>query len=388
MHIRIHLNLHRLLKTKKELEEIYLNQIIRKFAMSMIGIFVPIYLITVGFSLQIALVFLFVYFMFEGIFSPLAAYISSRIGLKHIILYRTPFFILYFFLLILINPAISGLEMGMAELLLIPISALGGFSQSMYWVSLNSEFVKNSDRIHRGEEVSHLVAFPKLAAIIAPFLAGVILNIFGFNWLFILVIVILFISVIPLFLSEDYKRLFNFNFSDFHLFFSRHLSVRHFAEGFMYMAEGYIWPLFIFMKFNDIVSVGIAASLSVLGVAIFTLIVGRASDRMNRLMLLRLGGLTYAIVSFLRFMSNDITSIYLLSFLGGVFITLVNINVFANFCDYTKGKNILAGVSFRELWLGVGRMILILLVIFLIPVGGIETAFLITGVFALIHMLF
>jgi MFS family permease len=386
MHITPHINLHRLFKTKKELKEIYLNQIIQRFALTLIGIFIPIYLITIGFSVAVSLFFMLTYFVFEGITAPLCASISSRVGLKHIILYRTPALILFYALLILVNPQISGLGMGMLEALLIPVSAIGGFSQGLYWISINSEFVKNSDKIHVGEEVSHLIAFPRIAAIVAPFIAAVLLKSAGFDLLFILVIVLLLVSVFPLFMSKDYKGFFGFKFSQFRLLLSRHLTARFLSEGFMHITEAVIWPLYIFLMYQDIVLVGIAASLSGLGIAAFTLIIGKISDRVDRLKMLRIGGLTYGIISFMRFFSTNISEVFLLSFLGGVFFTLVSINLFANFCDYTKGKNILGSVSFREFWLAVGRILLLFIAILMFP--SMETVFIITGVLALIHVVY
>jgi MFS family permease len=386
MHIHPHINMHRLFKTKKELEEIYLNQIIQKFALTLVGIFIPIYLVSVGFGVGNALLFMLVYFIFLGAAAPINAFISSRIGLKHIILYRTPVLITFFVLLMLINPQLNGLEMGLLRILLIPISAMGGFSQGLYWVSINAEFVKNCDRIHSGEEVSHLIALPKLVSMVAPIIAALFLEAAGFTILFAIVIVLMFFSVIPLFLSADYKRYFSFNFSKFRLFLSRHLFVRLFSEGTIHTVEAIIWPLFIYLRFQDIVSVGIAATLTGLGIVIFTLIVGKLSDRIDRLMLLRLGGLTYGILCFMRFFSTSITEIYLLSFLGGIFYTLITVNLFANFCDYSKGKNILAGVSFRELWLGVGRIVLLFAVIMFLP--SIEIAFIIAGIMSLVHLAF
>lgn len=386
MHIHPHINMHRLFKTKKELEEIYLNQIIQKFALTLIGIFIPIYLVSIGFSVGIALLFMLIYFIPQGIASPINARLSSKFGLKHVILYRTPLLISFFILLMLVNPQLNGLPIDFLAIFLVPISILGGFSQGVYWVSLNAEFVKNCDKIHAGEEVSHLIALPKLVSMVAPLLSALVLQAIGFEVVFGIVIALLFISVVPLFLSADTKKFFAFNLAKFRLFFSRHLVIRLFSEGTIHTSEAIIWPLFIFLRFGDIVSVGISASLTGLGIVIFTLIVGKLSDRFDRLLILRLGGLTYGIISFMRFFSTDINEIYLLSFLGGVFFTLITVNLFANFCDYTRGKNILAGVSFRELWLAVGRIVMLFLVILFLP--SIEVAFIITGIMSLVHLAF
>jgi len=386
MHFNAHLNLHRLLKTKKELEEIYINQIIRFFAFGMVGIFIPIYLINIGFSTGVSLLFMAVYFLFLGLISPVLSVIASKMGLKHIILYRTPGIILYLLMLIIIDPHIGIFSISMSAALLLPVAALGGFSSGLYWVSLNAEFVKNSDKIHRGEEVSHLIAFPKIAAIFAPFIGGVILNSMGFDFLFVLVIVLIAVSVLPLFITKDYRGYFGFRLSAFRLFLSRHLTARFFSEGFMSVAEIVLWPLYVFLITNDFITTGIAASISGLGIATFTLIVGKISNRVDRVKIIRFGGITYCIINLFRFFSSDATDIFLLSFLGGIFYTLVRVNLYTNFCDYAKKRNILGTVSFREFWISSGRILTLLIAIILLP--GIEAIFIIVAAISLVHSLF
>ena len=100
----IHNILHFLTKTlgiKKELKELYLNIVLHILAISLIGIFIPIYLLDIGFDLNAVLYFFLVYWFFFMAGAPLVGKLVSRIGTKYTISMRAPTLILYLFLLVL-----------------------------------------------------------------------------------------------------------------------------------------------------------------------------------------------------------------------------------------------------------------------------------------------
>ena len=136
--------LHNLGKVKEDLNELYLNQVLRQIAFSLIGVFVPIYLFSLGFTLETALLFMAVQWASLGLFSLLSAEIGPRVGLKRTIVISTPLYVVYFLTIAVVN-------MYTPLLLIFSISILGGFTQSLYWTSLHSEFVKNSHKIHEKE---------------------------------------------------------------------------------------------------------------------------------------------------------------------------------------------------------------------------------------------
>ena len=80
----------------RELSELFATVSIRGFAVSLIAIFIPIYLLEIGYSLSMTLLFFVVtnVFHFLGIYP--AALIISKKGVKHTIFYSMPFLILFF----------------------------------------------------------------------------------------------------------------------------------------------------------------------------------------------------------------------------------------------------------------------------------------------------
>jgi len=367
--------INRLSRIRNELNEIYLNSLIQTFAFSLIGIFIPIYLIKSGFVLNAVLGYMIIQWAVFAAFSPLVAKLSSTIGLKHTLLARMPVTITFFFVLMYIP--------GTNLILLFILGFFGGMSTCLYWIPLNSEFVKNTHKVHIGQEISVLLALPRIAGIFAPFMGGAILEFLGFNVLFVLVISLITISVIPLFMTKDYRSAFRFKLKDTRINIGGAFSFSFFIYGLLHMGETLIWPLFIFLTLSDILIVGVASSVSAIGIAFFTILIGKASDKMSKRRLLIMGAIGYSIVWIVRGFSMTIIDVLLLSFMGGLFDSLVHIALFSQFCDLARRNNILSYVASRELWLGFGRVLpLILILVFLVESVFI-TIFMAAGIICL-----
>lgn len=377
MYIPVH-KIARILYIKKELGEIYLNKIIEGFAISMIGIFIPVYLLTLGYPLYVAILFMSISWMTSFFAGPFSGKLSSIVGFKHTILYRAPIFIIFLLMLVAVQAFPSPL----------PIALIGGISLAMYWVPLNAEFAKNADKIHQGQEIGNLVAMPYMAAMLAPTLAAFILQSLGFPVLFMLVIVLVIFSVVPLFLSSDYKEK-GFRIRSFKFFANRRLNTYFFLKGFLYAGEFMMWNILVFLQFGVLV-LGIAASLSGLGTIVLTFFMGRFNNKPERRKkLIRIGGIFYALTWITRIFVSTPLEAFILSFIGGLLLIFIWIPVYSLFCDYARDNGILRSTVSREMWLNMGRFLpamVIGLVLFVNPVPYIFELFFVMA--ALVSLVF
>lgn len=353
--------LHKLTKIKKNLYELYLNQILRQIAFSLIGIFIPIYLFSLGFSLITAMFYMVIYWISVGAFSLFSAFISPKFGLKYTISITTLFYVLYFLLIMFIKPTTP------VEIIYL-IGIMGGFTQALYWIPLHSEFIKNSHRIHEGKEAGTFIALPTIVGIFIPLIGGVILKVLGFDILSILVIVIILLSGVPLLFGKDYKG-FNFHKKDVKLMVSK-LSAPYFLFGSASMFSRLIWPFFIYTTLTDFVIVGGSATINGMGVVLLTIIAGRLSDKISKHKMIKLGAILYSLVWIGRIFATSQIDIMILSFLSGIFFTLMNVPLYVDFCNYAKKRNILGSAMSREVWLTLGKITPLLI---LIPILSLVT---------------
>ena len=351
-----HFHAHHLRLIKNEVQEVYLNLIIQSFALSLISIFVPIYLIKLGYSLNQALLFVMVELGMLSLFSPFAALLAKRFGFKHIIVYRLPLMVFYF--------------MGLYALsyVRIPIYAMacsGGIAGSMYWVSLHALFAKYSDKLSRGVQTGRLISLPQISALIGPTIGGVIAVTLGFKFLIAVSMALLFASTIPLFYTADMKpHVSKYSFKD--MFSRKHFKfiVQFAAQGIIAISGAVVWPIFVYFVLEDVASVGFMATVSALGVIIFTLAIGKISDRVSRILLLKVGGILVALTFFLRIFATNTAKVFSISFLAGLFTVLIDLPVLASFYDRANEEDTTEIVVLRELGLGIGRIAAVLVLLY------------------------
>ncbi len=374
-------NLHKvnqLVKLKDELREIYLNQAMQMFAISLIGIFIPIYLLESGFDIFMIFNYYIIFSVSNIIFSFFLPKVYSRIGLKHTIFISTVPLIIQYMLLQYIGHFIN-----YSLFYLIPV--IQGLWVSLYWLPLHSEFVKHSHKIREGNEIGNLIALPKISATFGPTLGALVLKSSGFDTLFLIVIAMVMLSVGPLFLTEDSKKRFHYNIRDFVIFFKNRSHLYLAANGIYFLSEVLVWPLFVYILFGDIMSIGILATISSLGIVLFTFIIGRFANKgTNKRKLMKLGGILYGSVLILRAFVSDMTGVYILSFMGGMFSTLLAVSIYARFCDEARSGNIIAFNVSRHFWISLGRM---LPIIFILYAFGFEVTMIFSGL-AIMLLLF
>jgi len=183
-----------LLLRNREMNELYASISLSTFAQSLISIFVPIYLYNLGYSIPYILFFFFlISFSTVVVAYPIAKIVSKK-GTKHAILFSTPFMIMYYLALLFL--ADYSFLFYLAPIL---VSLRG----SLFNYGVHLDFVEHSESKKVGREVSLYFTLHLLAAALGPLIGGLLTAFFGFSVLFTVGTVILFFSVIPLFLTPD-----------------------------------------------------------------------------------------------------------------------------------------------------------------------------------------
>lgn len=269
----------------RELAQLYASIALRNFTLGLIAIFVPIY-IFLFFSQDISKTFLFfgTIGFFQGVLSPLAGKIIAKIGVKHSMLSSVPVIFMYYLGLWQIE------ALGGFFFILIPIVVLHNL---LYWPAFHIGFSRFSEERSRGKQLSyrHLVA--ALASSLAPLIGGLILVKFGYPALFAIVLILLFSSIFPLFLSQEVHETFTDSFQKAYreVFQKKYKNkaVALFAEGAEGMIHITIWPIFLYILSVSYSSIGIISSVALFAGLLFALYMGRLIDKMGHGKYLALG---------------------------------------------------------------------------------------------------
>jgi len=341
----------------RELNELYISIAIRAFAVSLIGVFIPIYFYQQGYSFFSIFLFYAIWSLTHLLFSMPAAKISSKLGLKRSMLLSIPFLILFFFF-------IYTLENFNWPLPLLSISI--GLSTSLFWLSYHIDFAKFSNRKNRGKQVGFSKIIIAVFSVLGPVAGGIILTLIGFEILFIIVSVLLIGSVIPLFFSREIHEPSSFSLKGF----LRGQKIKDILSYIGFGIEGkmgaVIWPLFIFIFIlsEKYISLGLVSSLT-LGVALISIVfVGKFSDIYRR-KILKIGTVFNAAIWVIKsFIVTPIQVFITDAFYGASRMTM-DVPFDAINYDKAKEEERVKIILQREMYTHVGIILLFLVLMFL-----------------------
>lgn len=327
-----------------EMNELYLCKAIRSFAIGLINIFVPIYLINLGYSLFSVFMFIAVICFTHVVFTIPAAKFIARYGIKHSILFSIPFIIAYYLLLHTL-PAYNW------PLFILPM--VSGFSGAFYWMGYHVDFSKYSDAKVRGQEVGISRIINLIFNLMGPAIGGLLLVFIGFKPLFLIVVVLLFGSAIPLFMTKDSNESVDINFKG--IFKQRPGDYLGFTGWGIEEAVGrYVWPIFIFFAIlNNYATLGIVASLSLVFSLMFVFIVGKLAD-INKRFMLRVGAVVTAAIWAIKTMVRTSLQVFMIDSVYGMAQTSFAVPFGA--LNYDKAqKSIMQYTLFREIMINLSR---------------------------------
>jgi MFS family permease len=271
-HIKQYLEHYLAFHPSQEVKEMFEAVAIRSLAVSMVGVFEPIYLYTLGFAItDILLFYIAVYIGFFFVL-PLGGRICRKHGYEHTMLFSSPFLILFYLSLFAIpfHPVFIGIAV---------ISTV--VHRVLYWPGYHANFATWMNHKESGKEVSNRFAVTAIASAIAPIIGSAVIVSFGFGALFIVVAVLIMLSNLPLLRTPEAFIPKKFSYTGaVKRFVKRFGSARfltYFALGESFIALA-IWPVFIVIAIPNLLAVGVVVALARFINVIVTLYVGRLTD--------------------------------------------------------------------------------------------------------------
>jgi MFS family permease len=323
-----------------ELNVLYLSLFLLTFSISLIGVFIPIFFLEKGITLPTIYSFYLIFFTVLTVLSLPIVRLIPKIGVKHLMLIRFPIELLFLFYLMKFDPN-----------LLFPVAILWGIGFTSFWNAFNSHFFHSSHKHQRYTEASLIGVLPNTAAALAPIIGALIITNLGYPPLLIFSFIITALAAYPLIFTPENRLRFNFtphwNALKTNVFFL--------FQGFTHIIEWIFWPVWVYLN-GGILNAGIAASLAILGLALFQIFVGKFSDKFGWRYPITLGMLSYMLVWVFRTITVDPNLMFLLSFAGGLSTALIGTPAFGLLNHLTPRKSFSVYVAIREVALGIGRM--------------------------------
>ncbi len=361
------------------LRELCLAIFIMTFGESLINIFVPIYLYNKGFQVYEILAFYFLASLFFIFFAYHGARIVAKVGNKHAILISTPFLISYYLGLIFIDQSI---------VLFFILPLFLALRMILFNYGNHLTFINNSEESKRGREVSFLGAITLIATISAPYIGGVFASI-NFSLLFVISALLIIFSIVPLFFSpEKYEKI---NFTSNLLFkkaFHREDRGNFISFG-GYAVESIInrtvWPIFIILVVETVGRVGFVVSLSMVISLLFFYAIGKITDKIDKVKLLRIGSFLYFLGWVARIFADTSTKIILVDSYKNLSAKILRLPWSAHSYDIAARSNYFEFIVIREIIFNLARIAFlpVLIYLFLIDFYPFLISFMLASLFSL-----
>lgn len=364
-----------------EITEMYVTMALRSFALSMIGIFIPLILLSNGYSFGQVLSYQIIIPLIIFLLFLFSETLMEKVGIKHTMLLSVPFLISFYLSIYFLDTF---------RLPVFVIAILAGLGSALYWFPFHIEFAKYSSGKKRGEQVGLLHAITMLVAVIGPFVGGLILDLGGTKIIMAATISIMIISGIPLILTKDQKT---------HIAIPMRQVVGGLTpkERFAFLCEGarsyaasLFWPLFMFYSSLSFLVIGTVYTVVRLVNVIVNYLIGKQIDRHNPKKFLKVGTIINALTLGVRgFIAATATTVTAITSIGGIGFMMLN----TSFSKLWYDKASIGGPAFilkREFYLEIGRsgITFIGLILFLLTGNVIATcvAIMVIGALAALGM--
>lgn len=254
---------------------------------------------------------------------------------------------------------------------LIPIAFLSLlFFRLFFWIPYNVDFAKFTDKDNRGKQLSILFSAFTIISAIGPIIAGYMIKNFGFDILFIIIILFFILAIIPLSIVPKTNEKFIWGyFETWKNVFAkknRPVAISLMATGAENAIGMIIWPIFIFLLLDgDYLKVGAISSFIVIGTVVLQLTTGKYLDNMSKKSkMLKLGSILYSIGWVIKIFVVTSFSIFIAGLYHSItgILTRTSINTMFYELAADEGHYIDEFTVFREVSIQVGKVVILIIV--------------------------
>jgi len=287
----------------KEIKLFYLSFSIYNFASSIVQIFIPLYFFGKGFSLSLILLFFALMQISRIIFLPFAAWFSSSFGAKKTLSISFVLSIAFYAFL----QKVSGLSFDFYASALL-YGAVYAFLCLPWLIHLS----KISPNENKGKIFGRLNIYSSIAGALGPVLGGFIISLYGFEYVFYIVIGLIIPAIYLLALTPEVSKIRKINFKLISVGKVYPDLIANGAFNFQ-MFLGEVWPIFIFLILPQYNTVGFIQTVSLIISLITFHFIGKWTDKFKRKKVLLAGSALNGLVGSLRVFANSFLDVFVLN---------------------------------------------------------------------------
>jgi len=272
---------------------LFLGRLIQFAANGLLGLFLPVYLYTkFGYSISSVFFWYLAGSLVYILAVPAGAKFLNRYGIRRALRTSVIFNALFI-------GSLYGIDYNPPLMIGLSIVFLTLF-RIFFWYPYQVDFAKFTGKGDRGKDVSLIWASRSLLGVIMPIAAGWLIGNFGFQFVFIIFVIIWVLSDIPFMHLPRTREKFSWSYKKTWQKLldkkNRRLVMAQMANGAENGVVMFVWPIFIWKLLDgDFFRVGYISSLIVFVTIILQLIIGKYVDALDKRKMLHWGSSVYAL---------------------------------------------------------------------------------------------
>lgn len=246
-----------------------------------------------------------------------------------------------------------------------------------YWVTWATLLANDVKEENMGSAFGLMEAVSKFSQVLAPFVGALVVVMLGYQWLFIVSIILLMFSAVPTLFLNHHIQLDSVSWREFinwskeKVFLQAGLAI---GGDIIYHDFYYVlWPIYIFILIGNLTDLGWFGTATSLSTVIFTIIISKIFDKHKTKAVQYLGVVGGAIIWFLRLIPETLSGIIFIDTVDRFFASVTRLYFFANMLRRAKGPETFSFMVYWELWNSiwlVGGYGVLLLALYLLGVYG------------------
>lgn len=349
-----------------DLADLIIFEFFKNFAISMLGIFIPIMIYSETSSLLLPAYYL----LFRGIAGMVASIpvmkIINSFGFKSGLTFSYVFLLPAILLIYFFKPDI---------VIVLLVAFLYSIGSSFHNQSMNLEFAESSSKENRDMNAAHLMSLPNLGRLFGPLVGGVASTIGGFQAMLVIAFSSILISTIPARAIMLKKKTSGLNIKS--VFKKKLLSYSpiFISRGIQGYASVAIFSLFTYIFVAGSISSGAVRSFDIVGFMIMAYISGWTSSKYSRSKIMAVGASLAGIIYLLRIGVSSPLEAFAVSVAGGLAFKLYDIPLFSKLADGAQNSEERAFYASKKLFNSLGKVIAAATLITALILYGEKTAF-------------
>lgn len=257
-----------------QMGELYLSTMISSLGRNLIGIFIPVYLYQLGFSIEIIAAYhLFVYGI-RIITDNIFGWLVGEFGPKHMMILSHMFSITHLLML-------ATFEAHNWSLVLLGL--LQVLQTGLFYVSYHVAFSKIHSEKKGGQQIGKMFRLVKISGAMGPLVGGAIVTVGDISWILYIAIALIIASAAPLVASPEPVRVHQrITFKGFPWHKVKYDLISNAGLGADQMTSLIVWPLFVSVFIftdNVYLGVGFLTSLGLISSIFVTKLYGQLIDK-------------------------------------------------------------------------------------------------------------